>query len=87
VRPGRVTVSGRELRPLFEHTVVVRLRDARGRQVLVRPLTAANGRWAGSFRYRVDANGPGTLEASSMSAKDGSLECLVQTPVSLASRF
>jgi hypothetical protein len=83
VRPGRVTVSGRELRPLFEHTVVVRLRDASGRQLLVRPLTALNGRWAGSFRYRAAAGGPGTLEAASMSARDGSLECLVQTPVRL----
>src|SRR5437763_378330 len=68
VAAGRVTVSGLELRPLFEHNVVVRLRDASGRQVLVRPLTAANGRWAGSFRYRVAAGGAGTLEAVSQSA-------------------
>ena len=81
--PGRVVLTGKELRPLFEHNVVARLRNATGRQVLVRPMTAVNGRWAGSFRYRVAADGPGTLEAASMSAKDGSLECLVQAPVTL----
>jgi immunoglobulin-like protein involved in spore germination len=84
VAPGRLTVSGLELRPLFEHNVVVRLRDATGRQILVRPLTAAGGRWAGSFRYRVAAGGSGTLEAVSQSARDGSLECLVQMPVTLS---
>ena len=78
-----VSMQGRELRPLFEHTVVVRVRDGDGRELAVRPLIAARGRWATSFRLPVRKAQIATLEASAQSAKDGSLECLVQVRVLL----
>lgn len=80
--PG-VEMSGRELVPLFEHTVVVRLRDARGKLLAQRPLIASNRRWGTSFTYSVSRRQRATLEAVAESAKDGSLECIVQVPVTL----
>jgi hypothetical protein len=85
VAPRRVTIAGRELRQIFEHNVVLRLRDAAGKQIAIKPVTSVNRRWAGSLSYRAAAAGPATLEASSHSARDGSLECLVQVPVVLGS--
>ena len=80
--PG-VSMTGRELVPLFEHTVVVRLRDRNGKLLGQRPLIAANGRWGTSFTYSVSRPQRATVEAVSESAKDGGLECLVQVPVLL----
>ncbi|MBD0330845.1 MAG: hypothetical protein ICV64_12175, partial [Thermoleophilia bacterium] len=48
VTPRRVSVAGRE-RFLFEHTLVVRLRGARGGAVAQRPLIAVGGRWSTSL--------------------------------------
>jgi hypothetical protein len=78
-----LSMRGRELQPLFEHTVVVRLRDLEGRALAVRPLIASAGRWGTRFRHEVDRTQVATLEALAQSAKDGSLECLVQVRVLL----
>jgi hypothetical protein len=78
----RFVVRGRE-QDLFEHALVLRVRDSSGRVVASRPLTAAAGRWRGSVRYRVGAGQAGTLEAVAHSAKDGSLDCIVQVRVRL----
>lgn len=91
-------VRGLELRPLFEHTVVTSLRaqNAGGATLVLRPRTATGfrfrpdfsgytrpGRFAGPLPHSVSAPQRVMLEAWSTSAKDGSLECLVQTPVTL----
>lgn len=78
---GTVRAAGRE-RDLFEHSLVLRLRGARGGLIASRPLIAAGGRWSGVLRYSAPAQ-PATLEAASFSAKDGVLDCLVQLPVTL----
>jgi hypothetical protein len=76
----RVRASGRE-RDLFEHSLVVRLRRADGRIHAQRPETAPNRRWSTSFRYPRTRRRAGTLEAVALSAKDGTLDCLVQARV------
>lgn len=91
-------VRGLELRPLFEHTVVTSLRaaNAGGATLVLRPRTttgfrfrpdfsgyAKPGRFAGPLPHSVTTPQRVMLEAWSTSAKDGSLECLVQTPVVL----
>ncbi len=78
-----VSIAGRELRWLFEHTVVVRLRSATGRLLAERPLIASRRRWETRFTYSVARSQRATLEAVSESAKDGSLDCLVQVRVDL----
>ena len=80
VSPTRVRASGRERR-LFEHSLVVRLRRAGGRIHAQRHATAAAGRWSVHMAYRPAARQTGTLEAVAESAKDGTLDCLVQTRV------
>lgn len=76
----RVTASGRE-RDLFEHSLVVRLRRTGGRVHRQRAVIAANRRWSTSFTYRRVRRQTGTLEAVALSAKDGTLDCLVQVRV------
>jgi hypothetical protein len=80
VTADRVTAEGRE-RNLFEHSLVVRLRRKGGRIHRQRAETAAMGRWMSSFRYPAAPRQTGTLEAVAMSAKDGTLDCLVQVRV------
>jgi immunoglobulin-like protein involved in spore germination len=80
VTRSRVSASGRE-RELFEHSLVVRLRRAGGRVHRQRAVTAANRRWSTSFGYRRVRRQTGTLEAVALSAKDGTLDCLVQVRV------
>jgi immunoglobulin-like protein involved in spore germination len=75
-----VAAAGRE-RNLFEHSLVVRLRGANGRVLAQRPETAARARWRSRFRYPSVRRQTGTLEAVADSAKDGSLDCLVQARV------
>jgi hypothetical protein len=75
-----VTASGRE-RDLFEHSLVVRLRRARGRIHKQTAATAARRRWSTSFRYPRTRRRTGTLEAVALSAKDGTLDCLTQVRV------
>ena len=77
---GLATAAGRE-RDLFEHSFVVRLRGAGG-GVVARRIVTATGPWSVRFRYRA-RHQPGTLEAVALSAKDGSLDCLVQVRVRL----
>jgi len=76
----RVTASGRE-RDLFEHSLVVRLRRTGGRIHRQKPETAPNRRWNTSFPYPRAARQTGTLEAVALSAKDGTLDCIVQARV------
>ena len=78
-----VSMAGNALVRLFEGTVVVRLRDGRGRVLVERPLIEGGGRWATSFRQPVARARRATLEAVVESAKDGALDCLVQVPLAL----
>ena len=93
---GRAKARGLELEPLFEHGVVLTARGAGGVPVAEKPLIAtegvfrpdfsgyaAPGRWTGSMPFTVSSPRRVMLEAWSASAKDGSLDCLVQTPVLL----
>jgi hypothetical protein len=75
-----VKAAGRE-RALFEHSLVVRLRRSGGRIQRQKAETAFQRRWSTSFRYRHTRRQPGTLEAVALSAKDGTLDCLVQVRV------
>jgi hypothetical protein len=75
-----VRASGTE-RDLFEHSFVVRVRGALGGVAAQRVMTAT-GPWSTTLAV----GGPrrlGTLEAVAGSAKDGSLDCLVQVPITL----
>jgi hypothetical protein len=76
----RVKASGRE-KDLFEHSLVVRLRRKGGRIHRQKPLIALGNRWRANFRYPTAARQTGTLEAVALSAKDGTLDCLVQVRV------
>lgn len=80
VGPTVVNAAGRE-RDLFEHSFVLRLRGARGGLVRQKPVTA-DGPWSERMTYTAPRQ-RGTLEAVALSAKDGSLDCLVQVPVTL----
>jgi hypothetical protein len=77
-----VDASGRE-RNLFEHSLVVRLRRSGGRVHRQRAETAFQGRWSTSFDYPAAPRQAGTLEAVALSAKDGTLDCLVQVRVQM----
>jgi hypothetical protein len=75
-----VRVTGRE-QDLFEHSFVVRVRGALGGVAAQRIMTAT-GAWSATLAV----GGPrrrGTLEAVAGSAKDGSLDCLVQVPITI----
>lgn len=95
----RPAVQGLELKPVFEHNVAVSLRvaGAGGRALTVKPFTTRGfrfrpdfsgylrpGRFAGPVPFTVTARRTVMLDAWVTSAKDGSLECLVQTPVVLS---
>jgi hypothetical protein len=81
-RAGSVTAVGTE-RGVFEHSFPVVVRAADGRVLRRTPVSAAGGRWRARLPYRVATAQTGTLEAVELSAKDGALSCLVQTPVGL----
>ena len=74
-------VAGTE-RNVFEGSFVIRVRDETGLVVGTRIVTA-RGTWSQTLSYKVDAAGPGTVEAVAASARDGSLACLVQLRVAL----
>jgi hypothetical protein len=80
----RVQAAGRERR-LFEHALVVRLRRSGGRIQRQRAETAFSRRWSTNFTYRHARRQAGTLEAVALSAKDGTLDCLVQVRVRFGS--
>ena len=77
VTRDRVTAEGRE-RDLFEHSLVVRLRRANGRVHRQKAETAFMRAWSTDFTYPATRRQTGTLEAVALSAKDGTLDCLVQ---------
>ncbi len=82
-RSGRVLLVRGVERDLFEGTFQLVVRDARGRVVGRRTITA-RGAWRKGVGYRgVKSRQAGTVEAVASSAKDGSLACLVQRRVSL----
>jgi hypothetical protein len=80
VTRDRVTAEGRE-RNLFEHSLVVRLRRNGGRIHRQKPETAFQRMWSTDFTYPPARRQTGTLEAVALSAKDGTLDCLVQVRV------
>ena len=95
---GRARGRGLELAPLFEHGLVLSLRapGAGGSTLGQRPITATAGTFLPDFSgYAIPGRWRGgtppipglprraMLEAWSASAKDGSLECLVQLPVNV----
>jgi Immunoglobulin-like domain of bacterial spore germination len=80
VTRNHVNAAGRE-RNLFEHSLVVRLRREDGRIHRQRAETAFQNRWSTSFNYPAISQQNGTLEAVALSAKDGTLDCLVQARV------
>lgn len=67
---------------LFEGAFELLVRDARGRIVGRRTVTA-HGAWGRSLPYVVTGAQVGTVEAVAASAKDGSLACLAQVRVAL----
>jgi hypothetical protein len=75
-----VDAEGRE-RNLFEHSLVVRLRRSSGRIHRQKAETAFQRSWSTSFDYPPAQRQDGTLEAVALSAKDGTLDCLVQVRV------
>ena len=75
-----VNAEGRE-RNLFEHSLVVRLRRSGGRIHRQKAETAFQHMWSTSFDYPATGRQDGTLEAVALSAKDGTLDCLVQVRV------
>jgi hypothetical protein len=75
-----VNAEGRE-NNLFEHSLVVRLRRSGGRIHRQKAETAFMRRWTTSFDYPAASRQDGTLEAVALSAKDGTLDCLVQVRV------
>jgi hypothetical protein len=75
-----VDAEGTE-RNLFEHSLVVRLRRGNGRIHRQKAETAFMRRWTTSFDYPAASRQSGTLEAVALSAKDGTLDCLVQVRV------
>lgn len=81
VRPGVVTVTGRE-RGIFENQFRVVVRGAHGK-ILGRRRFVGPGSWGGNVRYSAARHQAGTLEAVAFSAKDGALECLAQVRVTL----
>ena len=80
---GTITASGTD-RDLFENTFVLRVRDRRGRMVGQTIVTTAGPNWTETVSYAVPAGQPGTLEGFAASARDGSVDCLVQIRVPLA---
>jgi hypothetical protein len=82
VTRNRVRAEGRE-RNLFEASLVVRLRRNGGRIHRQQAETAFMGRWNTDFTYPPARRQTGTLEAVALSAKDGTLDCLVQVRVQM----
>lgn len=95
---GVAKARGLEREPLFERSLVLSLRgeNAGGSTIALKPITATGGvfrpdfsgflvpgRWRGSLPYTIAQRRRVMLEAWVGSAKDGSLECLVQVPVLL----
>ena len=76
----QVDAEGRE-RNLFEHSLVVRLRRSGGRVHRQKAETAFQRMWTTRFDYPPARRQTGTLEAVAFSAKDGTLDCIVQVRV------
>jgi hypothetical protein len=85
VTRDRVVAEGWE-RNLFEHSLIVRLRRNSGRIHRQKPETAFMRRWSTQFTYPPARRQTGTLEAVALSAKDGTLDCLVQVRVRMGGR-
>ncbi len=81
--PGRITANGTET-DIFEHMFQADVRNAKGRVVGTRPVTASAGHWHRTVRYDVGRSQPGTFEVVDFSEQDGSLSCIAQVRVALA---
>ena len=79
--PGVVAASGTEHR-IFENQFQVVVRGARG-TVLGRRHVYGPGLWSKTVSYHASHRQTGTFEAVAFSAKDGAVECLAQTRVTL----
>lgn len=83
VEPGLIRTAGRA-RFLFENSFQLIVRGARGTQVGDRIVTVGeSGRWRQRVSYEIARRQAGTVEAVALSARDGALDCLVQTRVRL----
>ncbi len=76
---GLLRASGRE--NVFEHRVVVDVRAASSRMLVRRAVIGRNGRWSAAFFVLSPRDQKGTLEALSISPKDGSIACLARRHV------
>lgn len=83
VSSGRVSAHGRELQLLFEDTFSVQVRGSSGAVLGRKTVTTPVGPWQRSVGYNVAKRQRGTLEAWVLSARDGSIDCLAQVPVTL----
>ncbi len=81
--PGTVSARGTVLERIFENSFRLRLRRADGQVVSARSVIFPPGPWAGTVRHGLAQRQRGLFEVIEFSAKDGSLECLAQTPVTL----
>jgi hypothetical protein len=81
VSPGVVAVTGTE-HGIFENQFEVFVRGAHGK-VLGRKHVFGPGSWSAKVRYNAARRQAGTLEAVAFSAKDGALECIAQTRLTL----
>jgi hypothetical protein len=81
--PGRVTANGTET-DLFEHMFQADVRNANGRIVGTRSVTATSGHWHRTVHYDVGGAQAGTFEVVDFSEQDGSLSCIAQVRVALA---
>jgi hypothetical protein len=82
-RVGHTFVVRGTERDLFEGSFVIRVRDARGRSI-GRRIVTARGPWSRPVAYGgVTSRQTGTIEAVAESAKDGALACIVQRRVTL----
>jgi hypothetical protein len=81
VGAGVIAVTGTE-HGIFENQFQVLVRGAHGK-VVGRKHVFGPGSWSANVHYKAARRQAGTLEAVAFSAKDGALECLAQTRVTL----
>ena len=83
VAPEQIRASGMA-RLLFENSFQILVRNSAGKPVGDRVVAVGeSGRWRRGIPYQVSRAQAGTLEAVAPSARDGALDCLVQTRVRL----
>ena len=82
--PGvTTTASALTAEGVAVHVLQADVRNAKGRVVGTRPVTASAGHWHRTVRYDVGRSQPGTYEVVDFSEQDGSLSCIAQIRVAL----